>query len=78
MIADLMFAKKQRGKVKDWAVISGSRLVDWRGSYDVQVKDGALTDSVTLIHKRDLFKVLEEGEADRFWNRRTNMRSFKQ
>jgi len=62
VIYKLMRAEGVKGDYKDFVVIAGNRLVDWNGSYDVNVKEGSSTntDKIFLINKKDLPKIIGE------------------
>jgi hypothetical protein len=71
MIQDLMRSVGADGSYKDYVVIAGNRLVDWRGSYDIKraedSKSVGIPDGVALIHKRKLKNVIGDGAAKMFW-----------
>lgn len=69
MIAELMHAEKKRGNPKDYVVISGYRLLDHAGSYDLKLPDGKTIGikGVRLVHKSKLREYLGEELAARFW-----------
>lgn len=70
MIAELMHSKGVKGSQKDFVIIVGRRLIDYRGTYDIrglEAKHGF--SGVNLVHKRDLEKYVGANESRRFWRR---------
>lgn len=70
LINDLMVEKRVEGDFKDYVIISGSRLIDWKKSFDIKL-DGDKSlgiDGVALIHKRRLHNIVGDEEASRFWH----------
>lgn len=68
IIRDLMLANDVKGSYKDYVIISGERLIDWTGSFDI-FKDGRplRAEAVALIHKSKLAKVIGDDAAKVFW-----------
>jgi len=69
IIRELMVESKVKGHWKDFVVIAGKRLMDWRGSYDMTAEDGKSigVDGMVIIHKSKLAKVVGEETALNFW-----------
>jgi hypothetical protein len=79
MIYDLMKERKVRGRYKDYAIINGTKLMDWLGTYEIKIIGGKnavfFVNSVILVHKSKLSRFIgKEGEL-KFWSSgmRTNM-----
>jgi hypothetical protein len=48
-----------KGNYKDYVIIAGNRLVDWRGSWEIRTEDEAIElPTMALTHKRDLHKLI--------------------
>lgn len=67
-----MLANRVKGNHKDYVIITGSRLMDWSGSYDIRHSaDGKIVQApasaVALIHKSKLRNVIGEEAASAFW-----------
>ncbi len=69
MIRKLMASRAIRGNPENYVVIIGSELIDCSGSYSAVLSEGGKVfgDTVALVHKRDLAKVIGEEAALRFW-----------
>lgn len=70
MIAELMHSKKIKGSPKDFVIVVGRRLIDYQGTYDIrglEAKHGFA--GVSLVHKRELDRVVGPNESRRFWRR---------
>lgn len=81
MIRDFLKKVKHRGNPKDFVIIVGNRLLDWWGSYDIMFQPEGEDEAkkmgvngITLLHKKDLYKVLPEDIAAKFWNKKMRMR----
>jgi hypothetical protein len=80
VIFDFMMMTNKRGNPRDFVVITGSRMMDAWGSYDIFIRDeegGPVSKpypGVALVHKRDLHKVIGPEPAAKFWNRRLGIR----
>ena len=70
MIHDLMKAHKVNGNFKDYVVIVGNRLIDYRRSFDITLDDeGTLgVDGIALVHKRKLKNIIGEKAAAQLWH----------
>lgn len=70
MIKDLMAEKGLKGNYKDHVIIAGNRLINWKGSFDIQLEEGSTfgVDGVALIHKSKLHNIIGDEEARRFWH----------
>lgn len=76
MIADMLRATKTRGNPRDYVLISGARLIDHTGAYDLIARDGTVgVNGVALVHKRRLHKLVGEELAALFWRRRFGIRA---
>jgi len=70
LIQDLMVARGTKGDYRDFVMITGARLVDWLGSWDIFNSAGEPMgfDGVLLIHKSKLGDIVDEKFADKFWD----------
>jgi len=68
MVKEFMEAEKVGGSYKDYVLITGNRLIDYQGSYDIMFKDGKGVGEMILVHKRKLAAILPEDFAARFWH----------
>jgi len=70
MILDIMTAHKVNGNFKDYVVIVGSRLVEYRRSYDIKLEDGKSlgVNGISLIHKSRLKNVIGDEAAAILWH----------
>lgn len=60
-----------KGDPRDWAVVSGDTLLDARQMYRL---NRSATREPTLIHKRDLHKLVGSALAGTFWHRKLGIR----
>lgn len=69
-IKALMVSKKVKGNFKDYVIITGNRLVDWRGTFSITVDEGHRlgVDGLALIHKNRLHMIIGDEQAKRFWH----------
>jgi hypothetical protein len=69
-IKALMISKKVKGHYKDYVIITGNRLVDWQGTFNITVDDGYTlgVDGLALIHKKRLHMIIGDEQAKRFWH----------
>lgn len=76
LIANVMEMRDIKGSYKDFVILSGSKLVDAHGSWDIFSPDGAPlgVEGVALVHKSNLSKLVGEKFASRFWNSKINTR----
>lgn len=72
IIADMLFSEKVRGSPRDYVILSGSSLLEFNGTYEVKIDDGAKLrfSGVLLVHKRKLHRFIGKVEASRFWRAR--------
>lgn len=70
IIHDTMKSKGVKGSYKDFALVAGSCVVDWTGTYPAGVE----TKGVQLVHKGRLVDVVDEETAERFWCKATGTR----
>ncbi len=78
MIGNMMRATKTKGNPRNYVLISGYRLIDRSGSYDIRTEDGqtlGMSENVALVHKRRLYRLVGEEYAALFWRRRLGMRA---
>ena len=70
LIYNLMEAKKVKGNWRDYVAMSGSRLIDAFGSWDMfsPTGDPLGIEGVGLIHKSRLKSIIGDKFASRFWN----------
>ena len=71
MLRRLMARAGVKGDPRDWAVVSGDQLLDARQMYQL---DKCATTEPTLIHKRDLHKLVGASVAGAFWSRTLGIR----
>ena len=70
MIAELMHSKGVKGSPKDFVIVVGRRLIDYRGTYDIRGLEAPHGFAgVTLVHKRELERFVGVTESRRFWRR---------
>lgn len=77
LIRGLMKAGKQRGNPRDYVVLVGSQMMEFVASYTVVfTEDSAYepSEGMTLVHKRNLYRFIGDGQAARFWNRKLGIR----
>lgn len=74
VVSDLMKATNRKGNPKDWIIISGMRLMDVWGTYDIRIFKAKPTDDVLMIHKKNLYKLIGSDQAKEFWNRKLGIR----
>jgi hypothetical protein len=67
----LMLKAGVTGDVRDWACVSGNRLLDARQFYRL---DTPATKTPVLVHKRDLHRYVGPDIAGMFWHRRLKIR----
>lgn len=69
MIRKLMVSRALRGNPKNFVVIVGNQLLDCSGTFKTVGSEGGkvIGDSVILVHKRDLAKIIGEEAALKFW-----------
>jgi hypothetical protein len=70
MIAELMHSKRIKGSPKDYVIVVGQRLIDYRGTYDIrglEARHGFA--GVNLVHKRELERFVGSEQSRRFWRR---------
>ena len=71
IIADMLFSEKMKGNPRNYVVLSGSSLLDYNGTYEINLDDGYKLrfSGVLLVHKRKLHHFIGDAEAGRFWRR---------
>lgn len=76
LIQDLMVAREVKGDYRDFVMITGARLVDWMGSWDIfnSAGDPMGFEGVLLVHKSKLGDIVDERFADKFWDRKLKRR----
>lgn len=77
MIQDFLDLVGNKSNPKDFIIISGLRMIDVSGSFDIKMKENPEKpppSGVYIVHKKDLHKVIGEELASKFWNRRLHMR----
>ncbi len=77
MIQDFLDLVGNKSNPKDFVIISGLRMIDVSGSFDIKMKENPgkpPPSGVFIVHKKDLHKVIGDELASRFWNRRLHMR----
>ncbi len=70
LIRDLMVEKKVKGNWKDYVIIVGNHLTNWKNDFEIRVEEGKTlgVDGVALIHKRNLSPIIGDEQAKRFWH----------
>ncbi len=70
MIRKLMASQAMHGNPKNFVVIVGNQLIDCSGTFKGFLSEGGkvIGDSVLLVHKRDLAKIIGKKAALRFWH----------
>ena len=70
MIRKLMATQAMHGNPKNFVVIVGNQLIDTSGTFKGFLSEGGrvVGDSVLLVHKRDLAKIIGKKAALRFWH----------
>lgn len=76
LIQDLMVAREVKGDYRDFVMITGARLVDWLGSWDIFNSAGEPMgfEGVLLVHKSKLGTIVNDKFADKFWDQRLKRR----
>ena len=71
LIQGLMVATSTKGSYKDFVVIMGNRMIEWKGTMDVVLLPGAPVDSPTaLVHKRCLHEFIGDASL-KYWSPKT-------
>jgi hypothetical protein len=72
-----MADSKVKGNFKDYALFVGDQMIDAWGQYTIrrQAPEGSEPAPVVLVHKRDLWKIIGDDNAKRFWHRRIGKRT---
>ena len=70
MIRKLMATQAMHGNPKNFVVIVGNQLIDTSGTFKGFLSEGGrvVGDSVLLVHKKDLAKIIGKKAALRFWH----------
>lgn len=70
---------KSPGRYKDYVVILGDKLLDYRNTYNVSDARGETLapGGVYLIHKRALHDIFPKSFADKFWRKDLGIRANK-
>lgn len=71
LIYDCMVDSGYKGDIRDYMILTGSRMVDYRGSYGMVAKDGAtigVGGKTVIVHKGKLKNVIGEEAAKKFWH----------
>jgi len=73
MIATAMASEKIRGDCRDYVLLVGDRLIDYRDSHGMTITQADGTqpikvDKPWLVHKRNLHKIMSPELAARFWH----------
>ena len=69
-IKAMMLEEKVKGNFKDYVIITGNRLLDWRSSYSITVDEGYTlgVNGVALVHKKKLHMIIGDEQAKQFWH----------
>jgi len=81
MILDAMRSEGVKGNYRDYVLLVGDRLIDWKGSHNIVTIDGnkpAHVSGIRLMHKRNLKNVLPEDIAAMFWHPKMGRMGAKQ
>lgn len=64
---------------KDYVVITGNRMMDWKDAFNVSKTDGKAfaTNAVMVLHKSKLHGIVPPRVADMFWNKALGTRVVK-
>ena len=78
IVRDLMKSKKYRGNMKDYAILTGNRMMDFKGTYRITRADTESKiepETILLIHKKWLHRFVVEHAL--FWNRKIGIRETR-
>ena len=69
-IEKMMKDEGVKGDFKDYVIFFQDRIVDYKGAYNVRTTDDEKvgTNSLALMHKRNLKNVIGEDAARQFWH----------
>lgn len=69
-IIKLMIEEKIRGSFKDYVIIVGNQLLDWRKNMTLTAHDGlsVRVDKPVLVHKSKLKNIISQEAAAAFWH----------
>lgn len=59
---------KAKGTFKEYMLIIGNRMLDYRDSYNVIIENRTESDNIYLLHKSKLKNLIGEEEALKFWH----------
>ena len=70
VIQGLMRSRNVKGDYREYVVLTGNSLVDWKGSHTLSTSDGKVigVKEMALVHKRNLKNFLPSEIAERFWH----------
>jgi hypothetical protein len=70
MIVGVMDSDGVSGNYKDYVLLTGDRLIDWKRSHAIRTPDGKSigVDGIALVHKKKLANMLPAEIADQFWH----------
>lgn len=75
-IKAMMKLKKLKGSPKDYVVLSGEMMMDYRANYKItRIDDVKHHGSMLLLHKRNLYRFIKEEQAKMFWHRTLGVRA---
>jgi len=81
MILDAMGAGGVKGNYRDYVLLVGDRLIDWKGSHGIVNTDDnkpAHVQGIRLVHKKNLKSILPEEVAAQFWHPKLGRKGAKQ
>lgn len=69
-IIQLMIEEKVRGDFKDYVIIVGDQLLDWRKNMTLTAQDGlsVRVANPVLVHKSKLKNIISQEAAEAFWH----------
>lgn len=59
---------KAKGSFKDYVLITGSRMIDYRNSYNIMIENKTENNNIYLLHKSKLKNLIGKEEALKFWH----------
>ena len=71
-IVKLMIEEKIKGNYKDYVIIIGDQLLDWRRTMTMKTTEGASVgvNQPVLVHKSKLKNIISQEAAETFWHPR--------
>ncbi len=65
MIKKFLDAGKMKGDFRDYVILTGNRMLDWEGSYELEAPDGGAVQvaETNLMHKKKLETMFESEQG---------------